>query len=80
MSRRISRRPARVGFSPTRRTSTRLPGTSCAATTRKAAAERSPGTWMVNAGSTPDHPAGSSSTMAPTERSGTPSAESIRSV
>ena len=66
MSRAISRMPVRVGFMPTPRTVTREPATICAATSRNAAAERSPGISMSNAGILPSHPAGSSSTIVPT--------------
>ncbi len=80
MSRAISRRPVRVGLTPTSRAVTREPSTRFAATSTNAAADTSPGMAISNAGMRRSHPVGSISTTGPTARSGTPSACSIRSV
>ena len=58
-SRSTSRKPVRVGLVQTPRAATRLPGTTCAATTKKAADDGSPGTSNDSGASAPSHPAGS---------------------
>ena len=73
----IRRKPIRVQFTPTSRTSTRDPGTMTAAAIMNAADERSPGTVRLCASSAS---ARARLTSAPERRTATPAPASMRSV
>ena len=75
---RISSRPVRVGLSPTPVSASSLPGTIVAATTKKAAAEMSPGT-AISPGFEGGAP-GWIVTASPSRPTSAPAAASIRSL
>ena len=82
MRTRICRKPARVQLTPTFSQTIREPGTSTEAAIRKAALERSPGTWTWSIPSVSVR-CTAETQPAPASRSrvtGAPAAASIRSV